>query len=85
MGTNWMNDETTEDYLKRTFGTSTLFKSLLVWDSFRCHISDSTKTILKQLKLDTAIVPRGTTEMIQPADVSWNAPFKRFIQEYFDE
>ena len=23
--------------------------------------------------------------MIQPADVSWNAPFKCFIQEYFDE
>lgn len=38
---------------------------LLVWDSFRCHISDDTKKTLKRLAVHTAIVPGGTTKFIQ--------------------
>jgi hypothetical protein len=56
-GTNWMNDDLTADYLKRVLGKSLFGKRLLVWDSFRCHISQSTKKALKASGLDTAVVP----------------------------
>ena len=64
-GKIWMNDELTEDYLRRTFGPGFFHRRLLVWDSFRCHISEGTKKILKELKLDTAVVPGGCTKFIQ--------------------
>lgn len=65
----WMNDSLTENYLRRTFGPSFFHRRLLVWDSFRCHISEGTKKILKELKLETAVVPGGCTKFIQV--ISW--------------
>jgi hypothetical protein len=65
MGKVWMNDEITDDYLQRTFGPGFFGTRLLVWDSFRCHISKETKKKLKQIRIDTAVVPGGCTKFIQ--------------------
>lgn len=64
-GKIWMNDELTEDYLRCIFGPSLFHKRLLVWDSFRCHISQTTKKVLRELKIDTAVIPGGCTKFIQ--------------------
>jgi len=64
-GKIWMDDEWTADYLQRVLGTSLFAERLLVWDSFRCHISESTKKQLRQMKLQTAIVPGGCTKFVQ--------------------
>jgi DDE superfamily endonuclease len=64
-GKTWMNNSLTADYLRRTFGPSFCRRRLLVWDSFRCHISQETKKILKELELDTAVIPGGCTKFIQ--------------------
>ena len=64
-GTTWMNDILTTDYLKRVIGQFSFGKRLLVWDSFRCHISESTKKQLRQCGLDTAVIPGGCTKFIQ--------------------
>jgi hypothetical protein len=64
-GKIWMNDNLTEDYLRKTFGPGFFYRRLLVWDSFRCHISEGTKKLLKELKLDTAVIPGGCTKFIQ--------------------
>ena len=80
-GISWMDDALTATYLEKILGPSLFLKKrLLVWDSFRCHVSDATKKKLKQLKIDTAVVPGGCTKYVQPADVSWNRPFKAHIQ-----
>lgn len=84
-GKTWFDDELTSLYLDRTFGSMSFKKRLLVWDSFRCHISEQTKKKLKAIKLDSAIVPGGTTKFVQPADVSWNHPFKAKIRLYYEE
>ena len=43
-GTNWMNQELTEDYLSKVIGFPMFTPNrLLVWDSFKCHISEATK------------------------------------------
>uniref|UniRef100_A0A914HR30 DDE-1 domain-containing protein n=1 Tax=Globodera rostochiensis TaxID=31243 RepID=A0A914HR30_GLORO len=80
-----MDDALTENYLQRVFGHGFFYNRLLVWDSFRCHISDSTKNALKQFKIDTAVVPGGCTKFVQAADVSWNAPFKAKIRQQYED
>jgi hypothetical protein len=44
-GTVWMNDEITEEYLNKIFGSGVFQKRLLIWDSFRSHISTKTKEV----------------------------------------
>ncbi|KAF7637350.1 HTH CENPB-type domain-containing protein [Meloidogyne graminicola] len=36
---------------------------------------------LLRLAVHTAIVPGGTTKFIQPPDLAWNGPFKKYIHE----
>jgi hypothetical protein len=83
-GRVWMDDELTAEYLNRVLGQSLFEKRLLIWDSFRCHISQSTKKKLRQLHIHTAIIPGGCTKFIQAPDVSWNAPFKARIRQFYD-
>lgn len=65
-GTSWMNDSLTDTYLRKVIkGRFFNDKRLLVWDAFRCHISDKTKAVLKELEIETAIVPGGCTKFIQ--------------------
>ncbi len=80
-GKSWMGDTLTEDYLRRVIGPLLLPETrILVWDSFRCHTSEETKKVMSSLRLNQAVVPGGTTKFVQPADVSWNKPFKQHIQ-----
>jgi DDE superfamily endonuclease len=65
-GSTWMDDDTTADYLRKIIGGN-LFapRRLLVWDAFASHKSEATTAILKDLKLETAIIPGGCTKFIQ--------------------
>uniref|UniRef100_A0A914HZ49 DDE-1 domain-containing protein n=1 Tax=Globodera rostochiensis TaxID=31243 RepID=A0A914HZ49_GLORO len=80
-GRTWMDNELTTKYLEEVFGNFFFGNRLLIWDSFRCHISADTKQTLQRLAIHTAVVPGGTTKYIQVPDVSWNAPFKNSIRE----
>ena len=81
-GQIWMNDKLTEEYLHKTFGPQLFSKRVLIWNSFQCHLSEATRSVLKSLKIDTIVVPGGCTKFVQPADVSWNCPFKEAIQDF---
>ena len=74
--TGWANDEVIEEWINCNFGTISFGKRLLIWDSFRGHISESTKKVLKQKKIDQALIPGGCTGLLQAPDVVWNKPFK---------
>ncbi|KAH7711774.1 pogo transposable element with KRAB domain-like protein [Aphelenchoides avenae] len=41
--------------------------------------------MLKQLKVETVLIPAGCTRFVQPADISWNAPFKRKLRSFYEE
>ena len=84
-GQSWMNDELTADYLYKVIGRFHFGKRLLVWDSFRCHLSQNTKNILRIMNLQTAVIPGGCTSLIQAPDVSWNRSFKCSIQKSYEE
>ena len=51
-------------------------QSLLVWDSFRAHLTDDVKAALRQRKIDVAVIPGGLTPVLQPLDKCLNKPFK---------
>lgn len=60
-------------------------RSLLVMDSFRCHIMDSVKKSLRKANVETAIIPGGCTSVLQPLDVSLNKPFKGWVRASWAE
>lgn len=84
-GKIWMDDNLISQFLNKLIGPAWFTRRwLMVWDSFRAHISDATKAECKKLKLDTAVIPGGCTKYIQAPDVSWNKPFKAKICEQYD-
>lgn len=55
-------------------------RRLLVWDSFRPHITADIKRRLQSQKTDTAVIPGGLTSILQPLDVCLNKPFKDYVK-----
>ena len=48
-------------------------------------MTDKVKTHTHSLKSDVAIIPGGLTSQLQPADVSWNKPFKTAYRKLYNE
>ena len=59
--------------------------SLLVWDMFRVHLLDSVKRKLQDKKTRQAVIPGGTTSILQPLDVCLNKPFKSNMRELWND
>ena len=75
----------TEDFLRRVLGPLAVGKRLLVWDYFKCHLSEETKAVLAELKVHIAVVPAGCTKYVQAPDVSWIQPFKAAITRFLED
>lgn len=83
---SWMDDDLTKDYLNRVVGKFNFgAERLMIWDSFRCHISDTTKTELQKMKMKHAVIPGGCTGLIQAPDVSWNKSLKSKIEDFYED
>lgn len=82
----WMNETLTIDWVKRGWGTLNFARRLLVWDAYKCHLMPSVKTVVdKHTNTDLSIIPGGLTSKVQPADVSWNKPFKIAYKAKYNE
>jgi len=81
----WMNEQTTKTWIEKVWGTLSFQKRLLIWDAYKCHITDSAKASVKGTRSDTSIIPGGLTKHLQPADVSWNKPFKEAYRTKYEE
>ena len=51
-------------------------QALLVWDTFKGHLTDELESELRKSNIITAVIPGGCTSKIQPFDVCINRPFK---------
>ena len=56
-----------------------------MWDAYKCHLTEPVKAKVKQTRSDAVVVPGGLTKHIQPADVSWNKPFKEAYRSKYEE
>ena len=79
-----MNDELTFQWVNEVWGSLAFEQRFLVWDSFKCHISEDIKEHLRKMKTTMGVIPGGCTKFLQPLDVSINKPFKAFFREYYD-
>ena len=74
----WMDESLVKDWLNSVWskvGGLLRERNLLVWNSFRAHLSD-VKRALKNSRTDVAVIPGGMTSLVQPLDVGVNKPFK---------
>ena len=82
----WMNEELTKDWISRAWGLLSFNQRLLVWDAYKCHITDAVIShAQKTAKTDVSIIPGGLTRHLQPADVSWNKSFKQVYKALYNE
>jgi hypothetical protein len=83
---SWANEESINFWLKRVWGMNSQRRRFLVWDAFRAHLTPSVKeSVRMKYNSDLCVIPGGCTSKLQPADVSWNRPFKSHIAEIYDE
>ena len=82
----WMNEQLTKDWVDRTWGRLNFQRRLLVWDAYRCHVmSNVAAHVTKATNTDISVIPGGLTSQLQPADVSWNKPFKQAYKAQYNE
>ena len=84
----WMDKSLVKDWLNSIWikvGGLLRKRNLLVWDSFRAHLSDNVKRVLKSSRTDVAVIPGGMTSLLQPLDVGVNKPFKDNLRQYWNE
>lgn len=56
-------------------------RSMLVYDVFEAHVTDSVKAAFRRENTDLAVIPGGLTSLLQPLDVCLNKPFKDRVKE----
>ena len=82
----WMSEDLTIQYLDKVWGQLSFTCRLLIWDAYRCHMMDKVRMhVDKQTNSDMCILPGGTTNHLQPADVSWNKPFKGVYRVLYNQ
>ncbi|KAK6763750.1 hypothetical protein RB195_024182 [Necator americanus] len=68
-----------EVWNKRENHNSDPDRSLLIFDSARCHVTDEVKQFCQQYG-KIAVIPGGLTKILQPLDVGINKPFKDHLK-----
>ena len=77
----WMTGAEMAIWQNRTWGPNwDDVRRLLILDQASVHTMNDTKTALANVQTDIIYVPAGCTSISQPADVSWNAPFKNLLR-----
>ena len=62
----WMDEAGVKEWIRQCLPwTPRNEQSLLVWDSFRAHLTDEEKADLKRQKIDVAVIPGGLTPVLQ--------------------
>lgn len=85
----WMNQELMKEWIvevwnKRENYNSDPDRSLLIFDSARCHVTDEVKQFCQQHS-KIAVIPGGLTKILQPLDVGINKPFKDNLKDGWEK
>ncbi|CAG8793992.1 19762_t:CDS:2, partial [Dentiscutata erythropus] len=83
----WMNEPDmlawTDSYIEGCSGGQKNEPSLLVFDSFKAHLTDAVKAKLHENNNDLVVIPSGLTSVCQLLDVSINQSFKVALCHYW--
>ncbi|KAG8173318.1 hypothetical protein JTE90_003633 [Oedothorax gibbosus] len=75
----WIDEDGVVNWISKVWdqrpGAALRKKSLLVWDSFRAHLTDKVKEKVKEsARTSQVVIPGGLTSILQPLDVCINRP-----------
>ena len=73
----------TKEWVQKNLRYTPDQRALLVWDSFRRHLTDSVKELLAFRNVDVAVIPGGLTSVLQPLDKCLNKPFKTRVRAQY--
>ena len=76
----WCDQEVMEYWVKNCWKPRVRKESLLVLDVHTAQKTERIKTELKECNTTPVFVPAGCTPIVQPLDVSYNAPFKTKVE-----
>ena len=81
----WMDSEQMKVWVEKAWrrwqGGLGRRKSVLVYDAFEAHVTDTVKAAFKQETTDFTVIWGGLTSILQPLDVSLNKPFKDGVRK----
>ena len=80
-----MNAELTLHWSRQILGSFSFRKRFLAWDTYEAHMTEKVKVLLKDMKVESVLIPGGCTKYIHAHDIYWNIPFKGFNGEFYDE
>ena len=60
-------------------------KTLLLWDAFKAQSTQKVKDTLSSYNIESVMVPKNMTHLLQPLDLTTNASFKKFEKRAFSE
>ena len=69
-----------KEWIRKNLRYSPEERALLVWDSFRGHLTEDVKAVLARRHVDVAVIPGGLTPVLQPLDKCINKPFKTKVR-----
>jgi hypothetical protein len=71
-----------EQYVNRIWGENEDdVRRLIILDQARVHTMQAAQNKFREKETDIVFVPAGCTSLVQPADVSWNHPFKNKMRD----
>ena len=73
----------TKEWVRKNLRYTPDQRALLVWDSFRRHLTDGVKELLARRNVDVAVIPGGLTPVLQPLDKCLNKPFKTRVRAQY--
>jgi hypothetical protein len=77
----WLTGPLIVKWLELMFGNMPRMPRLLLLDEFSGHWTEEVLAKCEELQLTLLRIPAGCTSVCQPADVSWNKPFKAEIRK----
>ena len=58
----WLSKELVLKFFRQVLGMFSFKKHLLAWDTFKAHMTEDVRKLLKQMKTDDALIPGGCTK-----------------------
>jgi hypothetical protein len=76
----WCDEDVMVHWIKDSWNPIIKEETMLVIDVHRAQTTDNINALLKDCKTTPVHVPPGTTSLVQPVDVVFNAPFKKRVE-----
>jgi hypothetical protein len=82
----WMDQGIMRKWIKSILTPHTKVRHcLLVFDSFRAHLTDEVLQSLAKVNTTVVVIPGGCTSKVQPVDVSLNKPIKDIVRGLWED